>query len=73
MSSGFVNLLPVPPVAIASLGDNSVETQDGVLELSDGSAFRGVSFGAEGRSVTGECIFQTGKSRAAYLNDDANI
>ncbi|KAJ7579732.1 hypothetical protein C8J56DRAFT_1104613 [Mycena floridula] len=33
---------------------------DAVLELSDGSAIRGLSFGAEGKSVAGECVFQTG-------------
>jgi hypothetical protein len=33
---------------------------DAVLELSDGSAYRGISFGAEGKSVAGECVFQTG-------------
>ena len=32
-----------------------------VLELADGSAFRGTSFGAEGKSVSGECVFQTGE------------
>ncbi|KAL1663870.1 hypothetical protein GGG16DRAFT_65280 [Schizophyllum commune] len=31
-----------------------------VLELSDGSSFEGWSFGAEGKSVAGECVFQTG-------------
>lgn len=33
---------------------------DAVLELADGSAFRGISFGAEGKSIAGECVFQTG-------------
>jgi carbamoylphosphate synthase small subunit len=33
---------------------------DAVLELSDGATFRGISFGAEGKSVAGECVFQTG-------------
>lgn len=35
---------------------------DAVLELQDGSAFKGISFGAEARSVAGECVFQTGQS-----------
>lgn len=34
---------------------------DAVLELSDGSAYQGISFGAEGKSIAGECVFQTGK------------
>lgn len=33
---------------------------DAVLELSDGSLFPGTSFGAAGKSVAGECVFQTG-------------
>ena len=33
---------------------------DAVLELQDGAAYAGVSFGASGKSVAGECVFQTG-------------
>lgn len=33
---------------------------DAVLELSDGTAYRGISFGAEDKSVAGKCVFQTG-------------
>lgn len=33
---------------------------DAILELSDGTAYRGISFGAEDKSVAGECVFQTG-------------
>lgn len=33
---------------------------DAILELSDGTACRGISFGAEDKSVAGECVFQTG-------------
>ncbi|KIJ53378.1 hypothetical protein M422DRAFT_242523 [Sphaerobolus stellatus SS14] len=32
------------------------------LELEDSTTFRGRSFGAEGKSVSGKCVFQTGKS-----------
>ncbi|GAA95519.1 uncharacterized protein L969DRAFT_92651 [Mixia osmundae IAM 14324] len=31
-----------------------------VLELEDGSAYEGVSFGATGKSISGECVFATG-------------
>lgn len=31
-----------------------------VLELADGLALSGHSFGAEGKSIAGECVFQTG-------------
>ncbi|KZP08038.1 small subunit of carbamoyl phosphate synthase, partial [Athelia psychrophila] len=30
------------------------------LELGDGTTYRGIGFGAEGKSVAGECVFQTG-------------
>jgi len=33
------------------------------LELKDGSAYQGYSFGAEGKSVAGELVFQTGMVR----------
>jgi hypothetical protein len=39
-------------------GPKELET---VLELADGTAYRGFSFGAEGKSVAGECVFQTGE------------
>jgi carbamoyl-phosphate synthase/aspartate carbamoyltransferase len=63
VSSNLVNL--PAPVTAAPVGDNDVEPLDGLFELLDGSAFRGISFGAEGKSVTGECVFQTGKLRAS--------
>ena len=53
--------LPAPPVTFAPLHDNGSEMDEGILELVDGSAYRGISFGAEGKSVAGECVFQTGK------------
>ncbi|KAG8945336.1 hypothetical protein FRC04_000871 [Tulasnella sp. 424] len=31
-----------------------------LLELADGSKYEGISFGATGKSVAGECVFQTG-------------
>lgn len=30
------------------------------LVLKDGTSFQGVSFGAETKSISGECVFQTG-------------
>jgi carbamoyl-phosphate synthase/aspartate carbamoyltransferase len=35
---------------------------DAVLELSDGTLYSGTGFGAEAKSVAGECVFQTGTS-----------
>lgn len=40
--------------------DGTEEDGDMVLELSDGTAFEGIGFGAN-KSVGGECVFQTGK------------
>ncbi|KAJ3516598.1 hypothetical protein NLJ89_g1020 [Agrocybe chaxingu] len=59
MVSIFPNL-PASPVTAPPLREDGSEAVDGVLELIDGSAFRGISFGAEGKSVAGECVFQTG-------------
>lgn len=57
-TSNFSQKIPTP---VASAGITSSDADvDAVLELSDGSAYRGISFGAEGKSITGECVFQTG-------------
>ncbi|RDB22075.1 Protein pyrABCN [Hypsizygus marmoreus] len=58
-SSTFANL-PAPPVTAAPVHADGTEHLDGILELADGSAFRGISFGGEGKSIAGECVFQTG-------------
>ncbi|KAI0051295.1 carbamoyl-phosphate synth [Auriscalpium vulgare] len=58
-ASYFANGFPAPPVTTAP-GSASQNLVDAVLELADGTAFRGISFGAEGKSVAGECVFQTG-------------
>ncbi|KAM6499729.1 hypothetical protein JOM56_005237 [Amanita muscaria] len=52
--------LPSAPVTAPADYGNESTLVDGVLALSDGSAVRGISFGAEGKSVAGECVFQTG-------------
>ncbi|KAG8920509.1 hypothetical protein FRC02_000872, partial [Tulasnella sp. 418] len=47
-----------PPV---TLSDPPVSSAfNAVLELADGSKYEGISFGASGKSVAGECVFQTG-------------
>lgn len=38
------------------------QTERMLLELADGSAYEGYSFGAD-KSITGECVFQTGMQR----------
>ncbi|KAJ7074681.1 hypothetical protein C8F01DRAFT_1274229 [Mycena amicta] len=47
---------PIPPIVPST---NAQPAEDAILELSDGSALRGISFGAQ-KSVAGECVFQTG-------------
>lgn len=69
--SALTNLAPAAPVTgpvrdDLGSGEQSVEV-DGVLELSDGSAFRGISFGAQGKSVAGECVFQTGEFVVSFF------
>lgn len=49
-----------PPVASPLFKDEQSTPVDAILELGDGSTFRGIAFGAEGKSVAGECVFQTG-------------
>lgn len=48
---------PASPVTALGLSKDHL---DAVLELADGSAYQGISFGVEGKSVSGECVFQTG-------------
>ncbi|KAI0312366.1 carbamoyl-phosphate synth [Amylostereum chailletii] len=61
VQSNYVSGTLAPPVTTPSprVGETK-KTVDAVLELADGTAFRGISFGAEGKSIAGECVFQTG-------------
>jgi len=68
MASNFSNL-PASPVTAPPIRDDGSEVIDGVLELADGSAYRGISFGAEGKSVSGECVFQTGECQAIWFDN----
>ena len=60
--------LPTPPVTAQSVEDVVSLATDAVLELTDGTAFRGISFGAEGKSIAGECVFQTGERRLSFFS-----
>lgn len=42
------------------VADETLHQDSAVLELADGTLFRGTSFGAPGKSISGECVFQTG-------------
>ncbi len=55
---------PKAPVSVQLGRDEASFPLEAVLELADGSAFRGISFGADGKSVAGECVFQTGEPRS---------
>lgn len=53
---------PYPPVASPFVGkerNRPAQERLMTLELQDGSAYQGFSFGAE-KSVSGELVFQTG-------------
>lgn len=52
----------LPLVSSPLFKDEQCLPTDAVLELADGSTFGGIGFGAEGKSVAGECVFQTGQS-----------
>ncbi|KAJ3298328.1 hypothetical protein HK104_010904 [Borealophlyctis nickersoniae] len=48
---------PYPPITSPPAGTNPTVA---TLLLNDGSAYEGFSFGAETKSIAGECVFQTG-------------
>ncbi|KAF9089764.1 hypothetical protein BGX23_006456, partial [Mortierella sp. AD031] len=50
---------PMPPVS-APPCDQVEPSTVATLVLQDGSSFQGISFGAETKSISGECVFQTG-------------
>ncbi|KAF1800844.1 hypothetical protein FB192DRAFT_1328301 [Mucor lusitanicus] len=47
-----------PHRPVTAFEDKDVTTA--TLVLQDGSSYQGISFGAEGKSISGECVFQTG-------------
>lgn len=50
--------IPAPAATSPPLGAEKAEEM--ILELADGSSYRGLSFGASNKSISGECVFQTG-------------
>ncbi|KAF9431575.1 hypothetical protein BGZ76_000134, partial [Entomortierella beljakovae] len=54
-----VNALPHPPVTAAPC-DQAAAATVATLVLQDGTSYQGISFGAETKSIAGECVFQTG-------------
>ncbi|KAI8388557.1 uncharacterized protein BYT42DRAFT_491442 [Radiomyces spectabilis] len=74
--SGYANPIPAPAVSATPLNASprspsaphrpvtaSADVTDvttGTLVLQDGTSFQGFSFGSEAKSISGECVFQTG-------------
>lgn len=48
-----------PHRPVTAFEDKDVTTA--TLVLQDGSSYQGISFGSEAKSISGECVFQTGK------------
>ncbi|KAL0073544.1 hypothetical protein J3Q64DRAFT_1878422 [Phycomyces blakesleeanus] len=48
------------PQPAATAIENPKDVTTAAFILQDGASFQGVSFGAEGKSISGECVFQTG-------------
>lgn len=48
-----------PHRPVTAFDDKDVTTA--TLVLKDGSSYQGISFGSEEKSISGECVFQTGK------------
>lgn len=57
ITNGFFEHEPEPPRSASSLGSTPERAM--LLELEDGSAYEGFSFGAD-KSISGEMVFQTG-------------
>ena len=56
-TNGFIQTRPEPPISASELDNASQKSM--LLELEDGSIYKGFSFGAE-KSISGEMVFQTG-------------
>lgn len=63
------NATPLPAISprspsephrpVTAYDDKDVTTA--TLLLEDGTSYQGISFGSEKKSISGECVFQTGK------------
>lgn len=63
-TNGSAVIVPHAPVTARALKDDGRPIEDErlvTIELEDGTAYQGYSFGAH-KSVSGELVFQTGKS-----------
>lgn len=48
-----------PHRPVTAFDDKDVTTAAFVLQ--DGTSYQGISFGSQSKSISGECVFQTGK------------
>ena len=55
------------PLASLPVGTDEERAVFATLMLPDGTAYQGISFGAE-KSIAGECVFQTGKTGAQCIS-----
>lgn len=53
---------PTAPHRPAAALEDPKDVTTAAFVLKDGTSFQGISFGSESKSISGECVFQTGKS-----------
>jgi carbamoyl-phosphate synthase/aspartate carbamoyltransferase len=52
---------PTDPHRPAAALEDPKDVTTAAFVLKDGTSFQGISFGSETKSISGECVFQTGK------------
>lgn len=58
---------PTAPHRPVSAMEDPKDVTTAALVLQDGTSFQGISFGSEAKSISGECVFQTGMTRAKAI------
>lgn len=53
---------PTAPHRPAAALEDPKDVTTAAFVLKDGTSFQGISFGSESKSISGECVFQTGKN-----------
>ncbi|KAL0086645.1 hypothetical protein F4703DRAFT_1941887 [Phycomyces blakesleeanus] len=56
----FTPRSPSAPHRAVTAVDNPKDVTTAALVLQDGASYQGISFGSETKSISGECVFQTG-------------
>lgn len=60
--------VPAPSAEVINPPPLHLPSANAVLELADGTRYEGISFGAAGKSIAGECVFQTGQYQHSNLD-----